>query len=66
MRSRTAAGRAKTPGGVPGETLPGAVRLVALGRSVPGGPPGPPATGNPGSRRRRAGGPEPWAAQAVL
>ncbi len=45
-----------------GKTVPGAVRLVALERSVPGGPPRPPAAGFPGSVRRRAGGPEPWAA----
>jgi hypothetical protein len=37
-----------------GKTVPGAVRLVALGRSVPGGPPRPPAAGSPGSVRRRA------------
>jgi hypothetical protein len=49
-----------------GKTVPGAVRLVALGRSVHGGPPWPPAAGNPGSARPRAGGPEPWAAPAAL
>jgi hypothetical protein len=42
-----------------GKTVPGAVQLVTLGRSVPGGPPRPPVVGNPGSVRRRAGGPEP-------
>ncbi len=49
-----------------GKTVPIAVWLVAPGRSVPGGPPRSPAAGNPGSGRRRAGGPEPWVAPAAL
>jgi hypothetical protein len=57
---RTAAGRAKTPGGWPGEN--GSRLLWAevypAGRSVPGGPLRPLAGENPGSGRRRAG--SPW------
>ncbi len=53
---RTAAGRAKTPGGGQGKTVPGAVLLVAVERSVPGGPPRPPAAGNSGSGLRQAAG----------
>jgi hypothetical protein len=51
-----AAGRAKTPGGVQGENT---VLLVALGRSVPGGPPRPLAGENPGSRRKGRAAPDP-------
>jgi hypothetical protein len=42
-----------------GKTVPGAVQLVVLERSVPGGPPRPPAAGNPGSVRRPGGAPNP-------
>jgi hypothetical protein len=42
-----------------GKTVPGAVQLVALERSVPGGPPRPPAAGNPGSVRWLGGAPNP-------
>jgi hypothetical protein len=43
-----------------GKTVPGAVRLAALGRNAPGGLRRPSAAGNPGSGRRREGGPAPW------
>jgi hypothetical protein len=49
-----------------GKTVPSAVLLVAVGRSIPGGPSRPLAGRNPGSGRRLAGGPGPWAAQAAL
>jgi hypothetical protein len=49
-----------------GKTVPGAVLLVAVGRSVPGRPSQPLAVGNHGIGRRRVGGPGPWAAQAAL
>jgi hypothetical protein len=42
-----------------GKTVPGPVRLVALGRSVHGGPPRPPAAGSPGSVRQRRAAPNP-------
>jgi hypothetical protein len=67
--SRTAAGRAKTPVGVPGENGYGAVLLVAVRQSkvYPAGRRGPwwgkiPEADGGG----RAAGPGPWAARAVL
>ncbi len=49
-----------------GKTVPGAVLLAAVGRSVPGGPQRPLVGENPGSGRRWAGGPGPWAARVAL